>query len=164
MLEYFSARTRQVVFLARFLAGERGATAIEVDDFIQALILEDQGMAGSVFSKIYGGQGTPINPNPSHTPFFLPEAGKELLSNLKEKVQQSQAAPLSAEIPLSRSAESVLNSAKGFKTRFEHKEIEPLHVMAAIVCEGASEGVKLLQESGVTEEKVLAALGLAASS
>src|SRR5215471_17726163 len=61
MFDNFSPRARQVVFIARFKAGERGATAIEVDDFIGALVLEDQGMLESIFSKFDEGQGTVVN-------------------------------------------------------------------------------------------------------
>jgi hypothetical protein len=49
MLDAFSTRARQVVFAARFKAGERGAEAISVDDFLLGLVLEDQGMLGDMF-------------------------------------------------------------------------------------------------------------------
>lgn len=158
MFDNFSPRARQVVFVARFKAGERGATAIEVDDFIDALILEDQGMLESVFSKFYEGQGTAVNSAPSHVSLFSSDIAQALLSNLGRILPRSQSVPLTTEIPLSPSLETAFNSAKSFQTRFHRQQIEPLHLLAAILKEASSEGVKLLEGSGITEEKVLALL------
>jgi hypothetical protein len=43
MFETFSERSRRIVFLSRKLAGRRGATPIEVEDLVDALVIEDQG-------------------------------------------------------------------------------------------------------------------------
>jgi ATP-dependent Clp protease ATP-binding subunit ClpC len=158
MLDTFSPRARQVVFVARFKAGERGATAIEVDDFIDALILEDQGILESVFFKFFEGQGTAENSAPSHVSFFSSDMAQALLSNLERSLPRSQSVPLTTEIPLSPSLEAVLNSAKSFQTRLRYQQIEPLHLLAAILKESSSEGVKMLEGSGITSEKVLLAL------
>jgi hypothetical protein len=90
MVDNFSPRARQVVFVARFKAGERGATAIEVDDFIDALILEDQGMLESIFSKLYEGEGTAVNSAPSHVSFFSSDTAQDLLSNFGRSLPRSQ--------------------------------------------------------------------------
>ena len=158
MVDNFSPRARQVVFVARFKAGERGATAIEVDDFIDALILEDQGMLESVFSKLYEGQGTTVNSAPSHSSFFPSDIAQALLSNLGRSLPRSQPVSLTTEIPLSPSLETTFNSAKSFQTRLCQRQIEPLHLLAAILKEASSQGVKLLQGSGIMQEKVLLAL------
>jgi len=164
MLDNFSTRARQIVFAARFKAGERGAAVIDFDDFIHALILEDQGMLENVFSKFYGGQGTLVNRGPSHVPFFSSKIAKHLLANLEEDLRQSQPVSLTTEIPLSRSLEPAFNSAKAFQTRFQHSQIEPLHLLVAILSGEASQGVKLLQDSGITEENVLLALSRVAKN
>jgi ATP-dependent Clp protease ATP-binding subunit ClpA len=159
MFDNFSMRARQVVFAARFKAGERGAAAIGVDDFINALILEDQGMLESIFSKMYEGQGTLVNRGQPPVPFFSSKIAQDLLSNLDKNLPQSSPVPLTTEMPLSPSLESAFDSAKGFQTRFQHSQIEPLHLLAAILTEESSEAVKLLQGSGITQEKVLLTLG-----
>jgi ATP-dependent Clp protease ATP-binding subunit ClpA len=164
VFDNFSARARQVVFVARFKAGERGATAIDVDDFIHALILEDQGMMASTFSNVYEGQGTLVNRAPSHVPFFSSEIAQGLLSNLERSLPQSQPVSLTTEIPLSASLETAFDSAKALQTRFQHKQIEPLHLLAAILAEELSRGVKLLQGSGITQENVLLMLSAGADS
>jgi ATP-dependent Clp protease ATP-binding subunit ClpC len=158
MFDNFSPRARQVVFVARFKAGERGATAIEVDDFIDALILEDQGTLESIFSEFYEGQGTVVNSAPSHISFISSDIAQDLLSNLVRNLPRSQPVSLTTEIPLSPSLETAFNSARSLQTRFRHQQIDPLHLLAAILKEASSRGVKLLQGSGITQEKVLLAL------
>ena len=44
MFDNFSTRARQLVFAARFKAGERGAAVVDTDDFFVGLVLEDQGL------------------------------------------------------------------------------------------------------------------------
>jgi ATP-dependent Clp protease ATP-binding subunit ClpA len=58
-------------------------------------------------------------------------------------------------VHLSPSLERIFDSAKAVQTRFQHSQIEPLHLLAAILTEEASQGVKLLQGSGITLEKML---------
>jgi ATP-dependent Clp protease ATP-binding subunit ClpA len=61
-------------------------------------------------------------------------------------------------VPLSPSLERVFNSAKALQSRFKYSQIEPLHLLAAILAEVSSQGVRLLQRSGITREKVLMTL------
>jgi hypothetical protein len=51
MFEPFSERARRVVFFSRKVAGRRGASAIEAEHLIEALILEDQGITQSCFRR-----------------------------------------------------------------------------------------------------------------
>jgi hypothetical protein len=56
MFDDFSSRSKQIVFAARFKAGERGASMIDTDDFLVGLVLEDQGMLEKeFFSLIFEG-------------------------------------------------------------------------------------------------------------
>ena len=158
MFDNFSARARQVVFVARFNAGERGATTIDVDNFIGALIIEDQGMLESIFSKVDEGQGTALNAAPSHVSFFSSDIARGLLTNLENSLPRSQPVSLITEIPLSASMETAFDAAKSFQTEFRHRQIEPLHLLAAILKGESSRGVKLLRASGITQEEVLLAL------
>ena len=68
---------------------------------------------------------------------------------------QSKPIGLSAEIPLSPALERAFGSAKDFQITFHHSQIEPLHLLAGILTEESSQSVKLLQEFGITREKVL---------
>jgi ATP-dependent Clp protease ATP-binding subunit ClpA len=159
MFDNFSERARQIAFAARFKAGERGANMIDTDDLLVGLILEDQGiLEKTVFSTIFEGQGIPVNRAPSHIPFLSATVAQELLANLEKDLLQSQPIALTTEVPLSPSLEHVFNSAKDVQTRFRHNQIEPLHLLAAILAEESGQGIKLLQGSGITHEKVLRAL------
>jgi ATP-dependent Clp protease ATP-binding subunit ClpA len=159
MLDNFSERARQIVFAARFKAGERGAKMIDTHHFLVGLILEDQGMLEkNVFSMIFEGQGTPVNRVPSHTPFFSPKVAQDLLANLEKELPQLEPVPLTTEVPVSPPLEQVFNSAKDVQTRFRHNQTEPLHFLAAILTRESGQGFKLLQGSGITHQRVLLAL------
>lgn len=158
-------RARQIVFAARFKAGERGASMIDTDDFLVGLALEDQGMLEKeIFSSIFEGQGTPVNKAPPHIPFFSSKVAEDLLANLGKNLPQSQPVALTTEVPLSISLERVFDSAKALQTRFRHSQVEPLHLLAAMFTEEESQTVKLLRSSGITREKVLLALAGAAGN
>jgi len=159
MLDNLSIRARQIIFAARFKAGERGANMIDTNDFLIGLALEDQGMLEkNVFSTIFEGQGTSVNQAPFHVPFFSSRVAEDLLANLKTNLPQSRPVALATEVPLSPSLERVFDSAKAVQKRFQHSQVEPLHLLAAVLTEDASQSVQLLQASGITQEKVLLAL------
>ena len=155
MIDAFSMRAKQIVFAARFSAGERGANVINVEDFLLGLVLEDQGMLEkNLFSKLDDGHGTFLSMAPSHLPFFSQEEAKNLVT-IEALQAQSKPIGLSAEIPLSPALERAFGSAKDFQITFHHSQIEPLHLLAGILTEESSQSVKLLQEFGITREKVL---------
>lgn len=156
MFDKFSKRAMQIMFAARLKAGERGAEMIDTDDLIVGFVLEDQGMlAEVVFSKIFEGQGTPVNMVPCHLPFFASKMAQNLLAELEKNLPQSRPVSLATEVPLSSSLERVFDSAKALQVRLQHSEIEPLHLLAAILTDESSQGVQSLQGSGITQEKVL---------
>lgn len=155
MFETFSMRARKVVFAARLKAGERGAKMIDTDDLLVGLILEDQRAVPQIHAD---GQAVVSNV-PPHIPFFPSKIAEDLLAKLESLLPQSQPVATTAEMPLSPSLKRVFDSAKALQTRFQHGEIEPLHLLAAILREESSQGVKLLQDSGITQESVLLKLG-----
>jgi len=159
MLDSFSVRARQIVFAARLKAGERGASLIDMDDFLVGIVLEDQGLLEqSVFSSIFEGQGRLVNEALSHIPFFSAKVADDLLAHLKNILPQSQPMALTFEIPLSSSLERVFDSAKAVQAQFQHAEIEPLHLLAAMLNTDSSEGVRFLRRFGMTRERVLSTL------
>lgn len=156
MFDAFSMRARQIVFAARFEAGECGANLIDVKDFLLGLVLEDQGTLGeSLFSKLHDGQGTLLNKAPSHIPFFPQDVAKNLVTRIKALLPQMKPVGLSTEIPISPALERAFGSAEAFQAQFSHSQIEPLHLLAAILKEESSQCANLLQEFGITSEKVL---------
>ena len=156
MFDVFSTRTRQIVFAARFKAGERGASLIDVEDFLHGLVLEDQGtLVENLFSKLDDGLGSPRNEGPSHIPFFSQEEAKNLATRIEAFSTATKPIGLSIEIPLSSALERAFDAAKEFQAQFHHSQIEPLHVLAAILTDASSQCAKLLHHFGITQEKVL---------
>ena len=157
MFETFSTYARQVVFLARFKAGRRGANAIGVDDFAVALILEDQGMIGTVVAEmIYGDQELgPTLPPEDHSSFLPAEIAFDLLTKIEGSLPQSEATPLSTETPISSELERVCDAAKNLQYKFQLSQIEPLHLLAAVLTEESSQFTRLLREVGITYDQVL---------
>jgi hypothetical protein len=103
MLDDFSGRTRQILFAARFKAGERGASVIDFEDFLHGLVLEDQGtLVENLFSKIDDGLGNPLNEPPSYIPFFSQEEAKNLVTRIEARSNATKPVGLSVEILLRR--------------------------------------------------------------
>ena len=156
MIDDFSMRAKQIVFAARFRAGERGANLIDMEDFLLGLVLEDQEILGrNLFSNLHDGHGTVLNRAPSHVPFFSQEEAKNLVTSIEALQTHSKPIGLSTDISLSPALERAFGSAQDFQVHFHHSQIEPLHLLAGILTEESSQGVKLLQEFGITREKVL---------
>jgi hypothetical protein len=160
MFDKFSSRSRIVVFVARFAAGERGSNAVDVEDLLIGLVTEDQGTHGSMLSKFFGGGDVDSGfPTPTHKPFFDPAVAASLLKNNQESIPHLEPIPTSTEIPLSDELSRVFEAAEGCRTQFHHDQIEPLHLLAAVFNEDeGSVAVKELLRIGVTREKVLKSL------
>jgi hypothetical protein len=157
MFETFTMRARQVVFAARIKAGQRGAPMMDVGDLLLGMLIEDQGMMASVLPSIMTeGQGaTSLLPLPAQTPFFPLGAANELLYRIEKLLPQSKPIAQTVEIPLSPDLKRVFDGANDVQSMFQHKEIEPLHLLAAVLTEESSRYVKLLQEVAITKELVL---------
>jgi ATP-dependent Clp protease ATP-binding subunit ClpC len=154
MFDAFSERARQIVFAARFKAGERGANLIDVEDFLIGLVLEYQGMLEeNLLPKLY--DGIPLNKPPSNTPFFSQEEARNLVTRIAALQTQGKPIGLSTEIPLSSALARVFGSAEVFQDQFRHSQIEPLHLLVAIVSEESSQCASLLQEFGIPPQKVM---------
>jgi len=160
MFDNFSTRARQLVFAARFKAGERGAAVVDTGDFLVGLVLDDQGLLlKSLFPDVE--ENAFMGKGPPHVPFFSHKLAEDLLTKLEKSLPRSQPVPETTEIPLSSSLERVFDLAKELQPQFRHSHMEPLHFLAAILKEDSSDGAKLLQRSGVTLESVLSELSRA---
>ena len=141
MFDDFSSRSKQIVFAARFKAGERGATTIDTDDFLLGLVLEDRELlVKKVFFHVLEGEGTFVDRGQPHVPFISAELAEVLLTNLEENLLHSQPVPLTTDIPLSASLERIFDSAKAIRARLRHNRVEPLHLLATILKEDSGEG------------------------
>jgi ATP-dependent Clp protease ATP-binding subunit ClpA len=159
MFEKFSQRARQVFFLARFTAGRRGAQAIELEDLLVSLMIEDQGRFEEAVSEGRRG-GTPVvQPRTSpHNPFLVPEVADELLARLQALSPRSQPLPTSVEMPLSQASKNALPRADSLCNEMHHGSIEPLHLLAAGLENPQNKAALIVREAGMTSEKVVAFL------
>jgi ATP-dependent Clp protease ATP-binding subunit ClpA len=137
MFEYFSERARQVIFLSQKNAGQRGVSAMGVEDLIEALVQLDQDRRVSFFSK---------------------NAAAKVLRMLAPLFQSGEPLPETAEIAVSPALQDVLTTAMGLRTELQHESVQPLHLLAAVLSE-ESDVAEAVKRAGVTREAVLAALG-----
>jgi hypothetical protein len=148
----YSERARQVVFLARWMAGKRGSSVIEMDDLIMALIKEDQGGFATTLSGIPQFQHFKA---PPHKAYIETALANDLLTKIDADLPRSETLPLDAEIPLSKQVKDALGKA-GELSAQSGKQIGPLHLLAAALsAPPPSKGINLLKEAGVTLTKVL---------
>jgi ATP-dependent Clp protease ATP-binding subunit ClpC len=158
MFDIYSERARQVIFVARLKAGQRGAAVIDVDDILVALIIEDQKMGKGLWELL--GHPGPLHgfPFKAQPPFFSAEVASDLLRRIEEVLSRSQAIAISAELPISPGVEQMFSGAIGFRDRFQHSHVEPLHLLAAALADESSQGARILQQAGITQENVLEAI------
>jgi ATP-dependent Clp protease ATP-binding subunit ClpA len=152
-LNTFSVRALRVLFAARHKAGQRGAKQIEVGDLLLGLILEDNGM-GNLLSEMHGEQGS-ILPLPPHIPFFSSEAAGELMTRIENLLPQAESIGHTIDLPLSADVEHVFDSAKDVQSTLRHKQIQPLHLLAAVLTQDSGQFVNLLNEGEITKNQVL---------
>jgi hypothetical protein len=85
-----------------------------------------------ISSAIFTGQGT-VNKAQTRVPFFSAKIAEELVSFLKNNRAQSRPVAVTTEMPLSPSLEREFPSAKVVQSRSKHSQIEPLHLLAAML-------------------------------
>jgi hypothetical protein len=155
-LNAFSIRAVQTLFAARFKAGQRGANVIDVDDLLFGIVLEDQGMMGYLLPNMHGAKDSISElPCPSHSPFFPPATAGDIVTRIENLLPQSEPYTHTIDVPLSADLERTFDEAKNVRSMFHHKQIEPLHLLAAVLGQESNQHVKLLRETGITREMVM---------
>jgi hypothetical protein len=150
-----------VIFVARLKAGQRGASAIEVEDLLVGVIVENQGMLKDTIRDLHPErdrkQFWSSSMRETHTPFLPPKIAAPLLTKIGSVLPRSEAVPPSKEMSVSADLESVLVATEGMRRELNHRETGPLHLLAAAL-EKPSQTVNLLGEAGIDREKVMDAL------
>jgi ATP-dependent Clp protease ATP-binding subunit ClpA len=116
-------------------------------------------LLADVLSKIFEEPVTFAKSAESHVPFLPPKTAQDLLGNLEKLLPPPKSVVPTTSASVSPALRRVFDSAKALQRQFQHRQIQPLHLLAALLAEESSQGVKLLQDSGITREKVLRALG-----
>lgn len=159
MFEAYSTRARQVIFVARLKAGQRGAEMIEVDDMVAALVIEDQDIVEGLLSESFETKDSSTEFRfKIHHAFFSPDVASETLRKIEELLPKSNPVANSVEIPLSPSLKGTLDFVRVLVERLEQNHVEPLHLLAAVLAEESSNGARILKDSGITQEKVFEAI------
>jgi ATP-dependent Clp protease ATP-binding subunit ClpA len=99
-------------------------------------------------------QSTQKTCEPTHKQFFDPTVAATLLSNIEESLSHLEAIGPWTEIPLSDGLAHVFEAAETYRTRFNHAEVEPLHLLAAVFSDQGSVAVGELRIAGITQEEV----------
>jgi hypothetical protein len=160
-------------------AQQRGADALDVNDLIVALVIEDQ-TSNAVFlfhepplGTIFQ-QGSTRSPRMEHKPFLSPSVAIEVLVKINGILPRSKSLPHNTQMQTSAALQRVLNVAQQLPAQFNQSEVQiitgapdsppgtyravvPLDLLAAALREPC-EGTKFLQEAGITEEKVVQAI------
>ena len=154
LLENFSDRSRIIIFLSRKDAGSRGAAALEPGDLLQAIINEDQGELAKRFAG-HVIQSGPIQPP---QPFFSADVASKVLFRLHSILPQQEPVEDSVDMPMSPKLEHTFHTATTLAQELHHPQVQPLHLVAAILDEPCSEAAEILGEAGITKEGIMQAL------
>jgi ClpA/ClpB-like protein len=154
LLENFSDRSRMIIFLSRKDAGSRGAAALESADLLQAIIHEDQGE----LAKRFVGHVIRSGPIQTPSPFFSAEIATKVLLRLRTILPQQEPIADSVDMPMSPILEHILKAATALAEELRHPQVQPLHLVAAILAEESSEPAGILKEAGTSKESVREAL------
>ena len=152
-LNAFSTQAMQALAAARLKAGQRGAGAIELGDLLLGLIVADQDLWATMLPEMR--EGDRLIGSPPHTPFFSTEVASKLLNGIEAVLPRSEPVGHTIEVPLSHEVQLAFDEAERIQKTFLQRQIEPLHLLAAVLAQEESQCVKLLLTEGITKELIL---------
>jgi hypothetical protein len=83
----------------------------------------------------------------------------KLLSGIESLLPHSEPIGHTIEVPLSQEVQLAFDEAEQLQKTFLQTQIEPLHLLAAVLAHEASPSVKVFLAAGITKEVVLEKLG-----
>ena len=174
LYDQFSARAIRVLFLTRWKAGHRGATALEPEHLIESIVLEDQGDFAKAMGIPDDQVGIPVytrrtptsgdRGDPDSAPdlklscqFFTADVAAQILQKLERLFPKAEPIPESTDMPGSLALKRIFDGALALTKELGHKQVEPLHLLAAVLAE-PSTASEVLRDAGVNKEAVIAAM------
>jgi ATP-dependent Clp protease ATP-binding subunit ClpA len=154
VFEHFSHRSKMIIFLTRMDAGRRGATALEPGDLLEAIINEDQGE----LAKRFVGHSMASEPICAPEPFFSGEVASKALLRLHDILPQQEPVADSVDMTVSPCLQHILDAGTALARELRHSQVQPLHLVAAILAEESSTPAEILREGGISKEAVIQAL------
>ncbi|MBZ5689708.1 MAG: Clp protease N-terminal domain-containing protein [Acidobacteriia bacterium] len=161
MLQDYSQRAKQVLFIARFKTSRDGAYMVDLQHLLEAIVIEDQG--GQELSKMFGFDPTAKKIQghtfeSTSTPFFAADLASELLTKIRSFYSYSPPTSTSKDMPLSDELAHALTVAVELRQKTHTDKIEPLHLLAAALGEKSSKATSIFFDAGITQETVLQAI------
>jgi Clp amino terminal domain, pathogenicity island component len=169
-------RARRVVGESVFAAQRRGLGSVDLNALIIALVLEDQDPESFELNEQHPSvkQARAMQPQPKgilfsrecaipREPFFSSDITENVLKRLdpsaekgsiEHRLTEGRGASKPDQLSVSAELYRAIERAEELRTGLQYEQIEPLHLLAAVLRENC-EGSRLLIEAGVTEAKVL---------
>ena len=160
MLEQYSERSLRIISMARLRANRNGAWSLDVPHLLASLIIDDHpSLRPDLVTGIPALEHYPVlgsARSKADTALFLSATAQELLSELDQQCVPGEPSPPAAisDLPLSEQALNVLQSAVWLRDRFKHKEVAPMHLLAAALLRDFRAAV-LFRRAGITSQRVL---------
>lgn len=165
MFERYSDSARRLIFMALWSARRRGGPYIEPEDLLHAVIRDDRGEFSVISSEVFPGYVSPHEGSVVNPPFFAGDVAASVLRDLHEdphpmtrQTPGGQLEPVPhVDMPVSRSLKEVL-ALVAEANQHDTKTIEPLDLLAGLVANRDTKVAQLLQNHGITRQKVVDAL------
>jgi ATP-dependent Clp protease ATP-binding subunit ClpA len=151
-----------VIFMSAWSARNRGASYIEPEDLLHALIRADRGEFPAVSAEVFPGAPARMEePAGGDREFFADDVARNLLRELHEDAEPLNAETRGgkrepvphADIPISHSLKHIL-ALVAEAHQNDTVTIEPIHLLAAMVEDRDSRLAQLLRDHGVTRQTV----------
>jgi len=124
MFQDYSKRALQIVFEARFKAGQRGSDAVDVGDLLFAFVMEDQDRFKELILQQHPEASVFIEPE-SHSPFLSPDVASHLLVSLESVLPQSGPVATSVDLPITPDLRVVFEYAAIFAMKRVTAKLNP---------------------------------------
>ncbi len=139
-LDKFTEKAQEAIMEAQSLAEQHGNTQIEPEHLFLALLTQREGVVPQILSKI----GVMLQP--------IQQQIEQVLNNLPKAVGGKQ------EVLVSSRLKSVFDQAFHYAEQLKDSYVSTEHLLLALFAQKDSHCSRILQQSGITEEKILSAL------
>jgi hypothetical protein len=134
MFDRYTEKARRVIFFARYECSQFGSPSMETEHLLMGLLREDKALANRFL--------------PSNDSVAAIRQRIRALTPLREKISTS------VDLPLSHESKRVLAYSVEEAEKREHRYIGPEHLLLGLLREEKSLAASLLQERGLSIEKV----------
>jgi ATP-dependent Clp protease ATP-binding subunit ClpA len=155
--EQFSERAKRVMFLMREVASRNGETAlIQPYHLLEALIREDQGEFAARMPNVVAIAGKPVlRPHP----FFSEATATAVLVKLERIFPpKAEPIPLSTDMATSAALQRIFTSATELAKQLHNDEVEPLHVLVALLSAESEPSSDILKRVGISRDAAIAVI------